>query len=186
MSSVLWWVVLLWATDWPIENPADEVSELVEVWGVHETPCLWPYVLWSRDSESSRETTALANEVPDLQGQLQELYGEVIKLVEEGDEDTARELIEANYEVVVEQLESGYQSMEQIAMLDILAQLRLCMGEFEEAEYLLEQVCLLLRPTPEIVCSFHWHLITRNQAVLSSPSVCGRVLFNLYVVLDTQ
>lgn len=97
----------------------------------------------------------LANEVTDLQGQLQELYGQAIKLIEEGDEDTARELIEANYEVVVEQLESGYQCMEQIAMLDILAQLRLCLGEFEEAEYLLEQVCLLLEILFEIVYIFH-------------------------------
>ncbi|KAG0615637.1 hypothetical protein M758_5G057300 [Ceratodon purpureus] len=85
------------------------------------------------------ETTGLANEVPELQDQLQQLYGEVLKLIEEGDDDTARALIEANYENVVEQLESGYKSIEQIAMLDILAQLRMSLGEFEEAEYLLDQ-----------------------------------------------
>ena len=66
----------------------------------------------------------------------------MLKLIEEGDDDTARALIEANYENVVEQLESGYKSIEQIAMLDILAQLRMSLGEFEEAEYLLDQVCL--------------------------------------------
>lgn len=97
---------------------------------------------WSRDSDRG-EITGLANEVTELQGQLQQLYGQVLKLIEEGDEDTARELIEANYQVVVEQVESGYTSIEQIAMLDILAQLRLSLGEFEEAEYLLDQVCPL-------------------------------------------
>ena len=79
-----------------------------------------------------------------MQVQLQQLFGQVLELIEEGDEDTARELIEANYGVVMEQLESGYKSIDQIAMLDILAQLRLSLGEFEEAERLLEQVCLLL------------------------------------------
>jgi hypothetical protein len=44
----------------------------------------------------------------------------------------------------MEELESGYKSMDQIAMLDILAQLRLSLGEFEEAEYLLDKVCLFL------------------------------------------
>jgi thioredoxin-like negative regulator of GroEL len=79
-----------------------------------------------------------------LQEQLHQLYAQVLKLIEEGDEDTARELIEANYEVVAEQLESGFKSIEQIAMLDILAQLRLSLGEFEEAEHLLDQVCPLI------------------------------------------
>jgi hypothetical protein len=68
----------------------------------------------------------------------------VLKLIEEGEEDSGRALIEANYEVVMEELESGYKSMDQIAMLDILAQLRLSLGEFEEAEYLLDKVCLFL------------------------------------------
>jgi hypothetical protein len=68
----------------------------------------------------------------------------VLKLIEEGEEDSGRALIEANYEVLMEELESGYKSMDQIAMLDILAQLRLSLGEFEEAEYLLDKVCLFL------------------------------------------
>jgi len=109
-----------------------------------------PIILFC-DSDSG-EITGLANEATELQTQLQELYGRVLQLIEEGDEDTARELIEANYEVVSEQLESGYKCMEQIAMLDTLAQLRMSLGEFEEAEYLLDQVlctlsliCKLLR-----------------------------------------
>lgn len=100
---------------------------------------LLSYIVWIRDSDRG-EITGPANEVTELQGQLQELYGRVLKLIEEGDEDTARELIEANYEVVAEQLESGYKCIEHIAMLDTLAQLRMSLGEFEEADYLLDQV----------------------------------------------
>lgn len=91
------------------------------------------------DAENSGAKTGTSNESTELHDQLQEFYGQVLKMIEEGDEGTARELIEANYEVVAEQLESGYHCLEQIAMLDILAQLRLCLGEFEEAEYLLDQ-----------------------------------------------
>ena len=83
----------------------------------------------------------LVKEVVDMQAQLQELHDEVEKLVEEGDEETASVLIEANLKAVMEQLEAGHHGMEQIAMLDELAQLRMSLGEFEEAEILLEQVC---------------------------------------------
>ena len=82
----------------------------------------------------------LVNEVNEMQAQLEELYRYVTELIEEGDKDTAREMIEANHEVIVEQLESGYQGMEQVAMLDILAQLRMSLRDFEEAESLLDQV----------------------------------------------
>lgn len=87
-----------------------------------------------------------------MQRQLQDLYGRVLKLIDEGDEDTARELIEANYEVVVEQLESGYKSMEQIAILDTLAQLRMSLGEFEEVEHMLDMVLC----TPCLSQSIPW------------------------------
>lgn len=86
----------------------------------------------------------LVNEVSDMQQQLQELHDEVQKLVEEGDDETASGLIEANLETIMEQLEAGHQGMEQIAMLDELAQLRMSLGEFEEAEKLLEQVCVVV------------------------------------------
>lgn len=87
-----------------------------------------------------------------MQEQLQELYGQALKLIDEGDEETARELIEANYEVVVDQLESGYKNMEQVAMLDILAQLRLSLGEFEETKHLLYQVWLLFGYLGDCFC----------------------------------
>ena len=80
------------------------------------------------------------NEVNEMQAQREELYRYVTELIEEGDKDTAHEMIEANHELIVDQLESGYQGMEQVAMLDILAQLRMSSREIEEVEFLLEQV----------------------------------------------
>lgn len=93
-----------------------------------------------RNPVKMAEMKEMVDEVTDLEEQLQELYEEANRMIEEGEEDTARELIEANYEVLVEQFESGYKSMEQAAMLDILAQLRMSLGDFEEAEDLLGQV----------------------------------------------
>ncbi|KAG0586437.1 hypothetical protein KC19_2G090400 [Ceratodon purpureus] len=90
------------------------------------------------------EMKGLVKEVVDMQAQLQELHDEVEKLVEEGDEETASVLIEANLKAVMEQLEAGHHGMEQIAMLDELAQLRMSLGEFEEAEILLEQIKVLV------------------------------------------
>ncbi len=82
----------------------------------------------------------LVNEVNEMQAQLEELYRYVTELIEEGDKDTAREMIEANHKLFVDQLESEYQGMEQVAMLDILAQLRMSLREIEEVEFLLDQV----------------------------------------------
>ncbi|CAK9865259.1 unnamed protein product [Sphagnum jensenii] len=78
--------------------------------------------------------------VTELQEQLQELYEEVNRMIEEGDEDTARALIEANYESLMEQFEPGVYCVEQAAMLDVLAQLRMSLGDFVEVEDLLIQI----------------------------------------------
>ncbi|KAH9548289.1 hypothetical protein CY35_11G080700 [Sphagnum magellanicum] len=82
--------------------------------------------------------------VTELEEQLQELYAEVNRMIEERDEDTARALIEANYESLIEQCEPGGQGVEHAAMLDILAQLRLTLGDFVEAEELLSQIRKIL------------------------------------------
>lgn len=81
-----------------------------------------------------------SNEVSELEGQLRELFNVVEQMIKTGDEGTARELIEANYEAVTEQLEMGVKGVEQAAMLVILAQLNMSLCEFTFAEHLLEQV----------------------------------------------
>ncbi|KAH9329598.1 hypothetical protein KI387_001706, partial [Taxus chinensis] len=81
-----------------------------------------------------------ASEISELVDQLQELLIKVDQMIKNGDEGTARELIEANFEVVTEQLEMGVKGVEQAAMLDILAQLNLSLFEYTATEYLLEQI----------------------------------------------
>jgi hypothetical protein len=79
-------------------------------------------------------------DINDLERQLEELYVEVERKFEEGDDDTARVLIEANYEGVLDQLEDGLQGIEQAATLDVLAQLYMNMGDTRNAEVLLKKV----------------------------------------------
>jgi hypothetical protein len=76
--------------------------------------------------------------------QPQQLYKEVKRIIDNGDVESARDIIEANYDALREQLELGVDGIEHAAMLDILAQLRLALGDFEEAEHLLLEVSFLL------------------------------------------
>jgi predicted transcriptional regulator len=94
-----------------------------------------------RNPSKMSEMRKTVDGVTELQEQLQELYEEVNRMIEEGDEDTARALIEANYESLMEQFEPGVYCVEQAAMLDVLAQLRMSLGDFVEVEDLLIQVC---------------------------------------------
>ncbi|CAM6026595.1 unnamed protein product [Sphagnum balticum] len=59
-----------------------------------------------------------------------------IGVIEEGDEATASDMIEAKYKAVNGKFESGIQGMEQAPVLDILAQLRISLGNFEEVALL--------------------------------------------------
>ncbi len=57
-------------------------------------------------------------------------------MIEEGDEATASDMIEAKYKAVNGKFESGIQGMEQAPVLDILAQLCTSLGNFEEVALL--------------------------------------------------
>lgn len=77
-----------------------------------------------------------------MEDELQKLYSEVNRIIEEGDLETARRIVEENYDALVDSLGDVVPpGVEQAAMLDILAQLRLSLGDTNEAEKLLEQVC---------------------------------------------
>jgi hypothetical protein len=77
----------------------------------------------------------------EIEKQLHQLYEEINRMIEEGDQATANDMIEAKYKAVKGQFESGIQGMEQAAMLDMLAQLRMSLGEAEEVAHLLSEVC---------------------------------------------
>lgn len=76
-----------------------------------------------------------------MEDELQKLYSEVNRIIEEGDLETARRIVEENYDALVDSLGDVVPpGVEQAAMLDILAQLRLSLGDTNEAEKLLEQI----------------------------------------------
>ncbi|BBM98946.1 hypothetical protein MPTK1_1g17440 [Marchantia polymorpha subsp. ruderalis] len=88
----------------------------------------------------------------DMFGDVQEfrqLFKEVEKMIDTGDANSARELVEGNYEALLEQLEDGVMGVEQVAMLDILSHLYIRLGETEAAEQLLRQTKELLDNLPE-------------------------------------
>ncbi|KAH8970073.1 hypothetical protein BDL97_02G068500 [Sphagnum fallax] len=82
--------------------------------------------------------------ITEIEKQLHQLYEEMNRMIEKGDQATANDMIEAKYKAVQGQFESGIQGMEQAAMLDMLAQLRMSLGQAEE-------VACLLSETKEVV-----------------------------------
>jgi hypothetical protein len=97
-------------------------------------------MMWSRNPIKVRELRVLMDGVTNLEENLQELYTEVNRIIKEGDTETAREIVDANYEALLSQLGDEAAGIEQAAMLDILAQLRLSLGDYDEVEQLLAQV----------------------------------------------
>ncbi|XP_023522529.1 uncharacterized protein LOC111786515, partial [Cucurbita pepo subsp. pepo] len=61
------------------------------------------------------------NSTSEFEGQLDELFNEVRMLIVSGRKNDAVELLQANYEAVKEQMESGASGIEQAAVLDIVA-----------------------------------------------------------------
>lgn len=127
---------------------------------------LWLILLINRHSVDYNDMKGLVSEVSGMQEQLQELTDQVLKLVEEGDAEGALGLIDANLEVLAEQLESGYRGMEQVAMLDTLASLKMSMGEYEETETLLDQVRIVTDPSRIVL------LLNISSFASSIPNMC--------------
>ncbi|KAM0939526.1 putative tetratricopeptide-like helical domain superfamily [Dioscorea sansibarensis] len=84
----------------------------------------------------------------DIKRQLEELFDNVKTMIKMGNKDDALDLLQANCEVVKEQLNAGFKGIEQAAVLDVLALGYMGVGEFKFAERLLQ----LLN---ELVSSLH-------------------------------
>jgi hypothetical protein len=76
--------------------------------------------------------------------QLQEMYEEVKKIIDNGDVKGAHDIIEANFDAFRKQLELGLEGIEHATMLDIQTQLHLTLGDFDKVEHLLLEVSFLL------------------------------------------
>ncbi|KAL6533337.1 hypothetical protein OROMI_027449 [Orobanche minor] len=81
----------------------------------------------------STSTSATIRYLPgssnDLEVQLQELFNEVKTMIKLGKKDDALDLLQANYEGVKEQLDSGAQGIEEASVLDVIALGYMALGD---------------------------------------------------------
>lgn len=61
------------------------------------------------------------NGVDDIKRQLEEVFDNVKTMIKMGNKGDALDLLQANCEVVKEQLKAGFKGIEQAALLDVLA-----------------------------------------------------------------
>ncbi|CAI0452487.1 unnamed protein product [Linum tenue] len=89
----------------------------------------------SRNSTRSEpflgESRSHSDGAVDFQMQLEELFEEVKTMVKMGSKDEARDLLQANYEFVKEQISEGTKGIEQAATLDIVALGHLLLGDLD-------------------------------------------------------
>ncbi|KAK6135326.1 hypothetical protein DH2020_030914 [Rehmannia glutinosa] len=74
----------------------------------------------------------------DLEGQLQELFDEVKTMIKLGKEDDAIDLLQANYEAVKEQVDSGARGIEEAAVLDVIALGYMALGDLRTIASLMD------------------------------------------------
>lgn len=85
-------------------------------------------------------STNLLDITDDLEIQLNNFFLEVKTNIERGNTDDAVYLLQANYEAVKEQINSGHKGIEQAAVLDTLALGYMALGDFKTVEHLLHLV----------------------------------------------
>ncbi|KAK4384835.1 hypothetical protein Sango_2607500 [Sesamum angolense] len=74
----------------------------------------------------------------ELEGQLQELFDEVKTMIKLGKKDDAVDLLQANYEAVKEQVESGARGIEEAAVLDVIALGYMALGDLRTVRTLMD------------------------------------------------
>uniref|UniRef100_A0A2P2J5C7 MalT-like TPR region domain-containing protein n=3 Tax=Rhizophora mucronata TaxID=61149 RepID=A0A2P2J5C7_RHIMU len=75
--------------------------------------------------------------VNELEGQLQELFDEVKKMIKKGNEKDAVDLLQANYEVVKEQIDAKSGGFQEAAALDVIALGYMAIGDLKSVGSLL-------------------------------------------------
>lgn len=73
----------------------------------------------------------------DLEQMLQELFDEIKSLIKTGNNNDALDLLEANYEAVNQQIDAGDKSIEQVAILDVIALGYIAIGDLKMVGFLL-------------------------------------------------
>lgn len=91
-------------------------------------------------AKSQDDSNNYTNGVDDIKRQLEEVFDNVKTMIKMGNKGDALDLLQANCEVVKEQLKAGFKGIEQAALLDVLALGYMGIGEFKIAERLLQLV----------------------------------------------
>ncbi|KAI5405538.1 uncharacterized protein LOC127081855 [Lathyrus oleraceus] len=99
---------------------------------------------------------------------LEELFGEVKKMIKMGKKDDAIDLLNANYEMVKERLSVGTKGIEEAAILDILALGYIAVGDLKFVAYLLN----LLKEVVDTLKDDEPHL---NSILMHMGSMYGKL-----------
>lgn len=95
--------------------------------------------------------------IRNLVKELEDLFGEVKRMIKMGKKNDAIDLLNANYEMVKEQLNAGTKGIEEAATLDILALGYMAVGDLKFVDYLLNLVFFLHPPPPLVHSSIFSH-----------------------------
>lgn len=78
----------------------------------------------------------------DFEMKLEELFSEIKSMIRMGNKGDAVDLLEANYESVREQMDAGGKTVEEAALLDVIALGYMAVGDFKMVESVLNVVLL--------------------------------------------
>ncbi|XP_051138013.1 uncharacterized protein LOC127256193 [Andrographis paniculata] len=76
----------------------------------------------------------------DLEGQLQELFDEIMNMIKLGKKDEAIDLLQANHEAVKEQVDSGTGNIAEAAVLDVLLLGYMAIGDLQTAQIVIDEL----------------------------------------------
>ena len=108
------------------------------------------YIYLSR-SKTSFDGSNSSDGKKGFERELQELFDEVKMMIATGNKNDAADLLRANYEAVKERMNAGARSMEEAALIDVIALGYIALGDLKFVGSLLGMVSYFLRYC--ILCS---------------------------------
>lgn len=93
-----------------------------------------------RSKMSFDQTSYPLDDMSDFEKQLQELFGEVKRMIMKGNKSDAIDLLKANYEAVKEQMNAGTKGIQEAALLDVIALGYMAVGDLKFVGSLLAMV----------------------------------------------
>ncbi|KAI3756941.1 hypothetical protein L6452_04473 [Arctium lappa] len=104
----------------------------------------------------------------DLETQLEELFSEIKSMIRMGNKDDAVDLLEANYEAVREEMIAGGKTVEEAAILDVIALGYMAIGDFKMVESvlnMLDEIVHDLREDEPLLDSILTHMGSMHSAL---------------------